>query len=125
MATGAMTKSERLSNYVANLREKHAETVGHAVDAAVAGGTGVALGALDTKYPNIVTNRVPNAGIAAIALLGLGFFNVGGKYNEQLHTAGQTALGIWGYSWGKSMPGGVAGAGVSDAELDELRQGVR
>ena len=125
MATGAMTKSERLSNYVANLREKHAETVGHAVDAAVAGGTGVALGALDTKYPNIVTNRVPNSGIAAIALLGLGFFNVGGKYNEQLHTAGQTTLGIWGYSWGKTMLGGSAGAGVSDAEMDELRQGVR
>jgi hypothetical protein len=122
---GEMTKSKRLANYVANLREKHQETIGHAVNAAVAGGTGVALGALDTKYPNIVTARVPNSGIAALALLGLGFFQVGGKYNEQLHTAGQTALGIWGYSWGKTMLGGSAGVGVSDAELDELRQGVR
>jgi hypothetical protein len=121
----AETKMERLKNYVAVQRERHAETIGHAVDAAVAGGTGVALGALDTKYPNIVTNRVPNSGIAAIALLGLAFFNVGGKYNEQLHTAGDTALGIWGYSWGKTMLGGSAGAGVSDSEMDELRQGVR
>jgi hypothetical protein len=148
----AMKTAESAARHAEKIKEKTESAMGHLTQSLEIGAAALATGVVKGRFGAVSLGPVPADLIAAVALHGLGFANLAGKYNRDVHNFGDGVLagylvqlgagfgtqwriksGMSPFASGTELSGwheaagalGAANQPLSDAELRAMAQAVR